>query len=343
MARRVLAAACFLCLTVSVGRGQITNVTNDQATPTPGVGHDYIRMLSETVNPANGSVSLRIQVPTTKGRGLTIPFSFAYDSSGVHHLEAGAPGSAVWWTNPGLLSPGGWSYSVPLLTNLYLSRTYTPGPVSYTCYYYNDYTFLDPSGGRHALGLAYVLDPTGQGCTNQQNKPYSVSAGGDDSVQAWYPSSGSQTGTPLTVADPDGTVYSFYGLSGAGGGLPALIEDRNGNEITVSSSGNGVFSYSDTAGRTVISSSGFGATGNTVTVSGLSAPSYTVYWGGANTNFVRPTVQQVGTDSYCTGIPADTEQQQAITSIHLSNGKYYTLKYETTFGLLNEIDYPTGG
>src|SRR5205807_1984436 len=60
MARHVFAAACFLCLTASVGRGQITNVTNDQSTPIQGAGHDYIKMLSETVNPANGSVSVRL-------------------------------------------------------------------------------------------------------------------------------------------------------------------------------------------------------------------------------------------------------------------------------------------
>jgi len=29
-------------LTASVTRSQITNVTNDQSTPIPGAGHDYI-------------------------------------------------------------------------------------------------------------------------------------------------------------------------------------------------------------------------------------------------------------------------------------------------------------
>ena len=56
--------------------GQVTNVTNETSTPIPGAGHDYIKMVSETVNPANGSVSLRIGVPVPPGRGLTLPFSF---------------------------------------------------------------------------------------------------------------------------------------------------------------------------------------------------------------------------------------------------------------------------
>jgi hypothetical protein len=39
------------------------------ATPTPGVGHDYIGAINDVVNPADGSVSLRISVPIPKGRG----------------------------------------------------------------------------------------------------------------------------------------------------------------------------------------------------------------------------------------------------------------------------------
>ena len=63
--------------------GQITDVTNVTSTPIPGAGHDYVKLLSDTVNPSNGSVSLRIQVPTLPGRRLSLPFAYAYDSNGV--------------------------------------------------------------------------------------------------------------------------------------------------------------------------------------------------------------------------------------------------------------------
>ncbi|MGB2672760.1 MAG: hypothetical protein WAO11_18785 [Candidatus Acidiferrum sp.] len=62
---------------------QITNVTDDTATPVEGAGHNYIKLLSETVNPSSGSLSLRIQLPVPQARGTTIPFSLAYDSNGV--------------------------------------------------------------------------------------------------------------------------------------------------------------------------------------------------------------------------------------------------------------------
>jgi hypothetical protein len=57
------------------------------ATPVPGAGHDYIHLLSETVDPSSGNVSVRITLPTPPGRGLTIPFSIAYDSGSVHRLD----------------------------------------------------------------------------------------------------------------------------------------------------------------------------------------------------------------------------------------------------------------
>src|SRR5260370_33581427 len=83
---RTLAAICFALALALPARAQITNVTNATSTPTPGSGHDYIQMLSETVNPANGSLSLRIGAPIPPGRQLTLPFAFAYDSNGVEHL-----------------------------------------------------------------------------------------------------------------------------------------------------------------------------------------------------------------------------------------------------------------
>src|SRR2546425_2863268 len=114
--RRLLVSVCLALMTAPLGRGQITNVSDDQATPIPGVGHDYIHLLNETVNPANGSLSLRIQVPIPKGRGLTLPFSFSYDSSGQFHPATFHPYAVTWTTNQSILSQYGWSYSTPLLT-----------------------------------------------------------------------------------------------------------------------------------------------------------------------------------------------------------------------------------
>jgi hypothetical protein len=82
---------------------QIANLGNNTSTPVPGVGHDYVEMLNETVNPANGAVSFRLNTPVARGRQLTLPFSFTYDSNGVIVLDP-SNGEGAWRSNTTFLS-----------------------------------------------------------------------------------------------------------------------------------------------------------------------------------------------------------------------------------------------
>src|SRR5271155_1533763 len=117
-----LVFASFALFLPRVAKCQILNVTDSTSTPIPGAGHDYIKGLSETVNPANGSVSIRIQTPTPPGRGISLPFSFAYDSNGAAHVTSNFTGGIQWEDNTAYLSQGGWSYSVPMLSDLFTSK-----------------------------------------------------------------------------------------------------------------------------------------------------------------------------------------------------------------------------
>jgi hypothetical protein len=85
----------FVLLLALSAQAQITQIDDSSSTPLPGAGHDYMHMLSETVNPANGSVSMRIQVPVPKGRGLTVPFSFDYDTNGISSILAAPYGPGL--------------------------------------------------------------------------------------------------------------------------------------------------------------------------------------------------------------------------------------------------------
>jgi RHS repeat-associated protein len=327
---------------------QIANVTNITSTPTPGTGHDYIHMLNETVNPANGSVSVRIQVPVPPARKLTIPFAFAYDSNGVHHFVPAGPGF-TWLSNKGFLSQGGWTYTMPMMSADTSQIVYSPdlGENVYTCDFTTDFMFQDPTGGRHALALSHILDSSGQ-CQYVQPQPQEYLFGGDDYLSAGLALN--NTGLPpLTVTDTNGTVYLFptQNQSEGGGnpntttfyGLPSQIEDRNGNKVTITDNLHGAFTASDTVGRISISSSGFGATGNTITIPGLTSP-YVLTWGTANTHYT-PSYHIVG--SSCTGPSTDSETQAVVTAITLPNGKQYQFFYDATYGLLNKVVYPTGG
>ena len=75
----------FTLFLVGPSHGQNYYVNGSTARPVPGTGHDYIQMLSETINPADGSLSIRINVPGPKGRGVTPAFSFTYNSNGIYY------------------------------------------------------------------------------------------------------------------------------------------------------------------------------------------------------------------------------------------------------------------
>ena len=102
--RPYLLLSVFFHLFLTLGQSQVENVPDVLSTPVPGSGHDYIKLLNETVDPSTGSVSLRIDVPTTGSRGLTLPFRFTYDSGGeTNYIRRGG-----WGQN--YLQNGGWGY-----------------------------------------------------------------------------------------------------------------------------------------------------------------------------------------------------------------------------------------
>lgn len=331
-----------LCAGYLVAQDQ--TVTNSNSTPLPGSGHDYINLLSETVNPANGSLSLRLAFPVPPGRGVSLPFVVSYDSNGVHTLTP-IPKNIRWLSFYNFLAQGGWSYSMPLLSN-HLKTAPSPNFPTETCHYNVDWTFDDPLGTRHALALAWIYNSgLCNGVANYQL------TGGDDVVSAALASQASKV--PVKVASPDGTVYSFSNDcahtnnndSSSCVSLPDTVEDRNGNEETISDlsmsgGATGAFKVVDTMGRTAISSTGFGTSGNTIVLSGLGQP-FTITWGTAISSF-NVGSSQIIPDTYCATFPADSETQAVITAITLPNGQKFQFSYDTTWGLLNKIVYPSG-
>ena len=340
-------AIFFACSAV---RAQVTTVNNTTSTPIPGAGHDYVHLLSETVNPSNGSVSLHIEIPTAKARGFTIPFSFTYNSNGVHHLQPGVYpnyGTVTWSRN----GSGGWSNSLPSLSsNSWLTPVSvltgfngsSPVYTVYSCNYQSNYSFRDLFGGVHALGLGSVWsgNPPPGGCPGAASP-----TGGDGQVQAGLTlNSGNYLPSPVTVYDAAGTVYSFNNFA-----LPTSIEDRNGNTATATQNA-GNITLTDTLGRQVISV----ANNNTFTIAGLT---YQLTWTTTSASFSVPSTWagQAGypnSSDNCSPIPAASDSQTVVSQITLPDGKQFHFYYGTDnpdtnfqnpYGLLSEIDYPSGG
>lgn len=121
-----------------------------------------IHALAETVNPANGSLSIRINIPLPSSRGFTMPFSIAYDSNGVYYLQGVCNGcnGIDWGTAATMLASGGWSYTVPMLSvqsDVFSVPYTTPlgDEATFVCQGRDNYVMQEPTGERRNLGLAY--------------------------------------------------------------------------------------------------------------------------------------------------------------------------------------------
>jgi YD repeat-containing protein len=275
----LLAAMLVLCAATGAAQQQITapalqlNAPSDTiASPVPGVGHDYIKMLAETVNPENGAVNLNISIPTPPGRQLNFPFSIQYNSNQALFLTPSFQNlnfGLQWFNGIGEFDQGAWSYSVPTLSRKpYVFNVtwetlpgFIPPDLSTKCGVMDSYVFTAPDGSQHSLGLAHIYDNVNTGYNNSGGDyacaqvPWLESDSASDGVYqgvlasvppnlsgnggiAAPPSDG---GTP-SVTGPDGTTYVWQnGLDPACtetswycfGNPPTLIEDRNGNEINL--------------------------------------------------------------------------------------------------------------
>jgi RHS repeat-associated protein len=180
----------------------------------------------------------------------------------------------------------------------------------------------------------------------------------------------------FTIADNYGNVYSFpwNGLNSAGLNYmyPSSIQDRNGNITQISgpltppvgSNSTGVITVTDSAGRTAVTAPAPstnsllvppGFSGAITTAGGLTysysttgvTASYTLPYEAVaspavpegvtcNPNF---TVPNTGGGT----LPPNTGAYSNISGITLPNGGQYGFKYNDTYGLISEIDYPDGG
>lgn len=374
----VCLAVCLV--SVNISHAQTINLGGDLSRPVPGVGHDYIHMLNETVDPASGNLSLKIDLPVPKGRGLTLPFSITYNSGEVFLFGSpwtGCGGLGTTGTN-GCSEPmplgrvvNGWSDTFPYATNNQILAT-QPGYSTPNCPATSSYVFFDPSGASHMLGLSVVspsvqcesatyndtscnADPQTGGTYCTDGFPLdSRTEGGDDQVFAQAPSNcyaggnegGCQSGnwSPFTVTDLNGTTYYFPSASL----YPSYIEDRNGNKLQVPTTG--PLSLTDTLGRQVVTISGT-STSPGPTAYQVGGLSYIPTWGTTTANFPTTGSELPWTNSVYQEIGVGCKAYftvassaiNVITAISLPNSQQYRISYDPTWGLPQEIDYPDGG
>jgi RHS repeat-associated protein len=365
------------CLLViaPAAQGQVTAPSDFVQAPIPGAGHDYINLLSETVNPADGSVNLDFKLPTPEGRGVSFPFSLTYNSGSLLHFANFALNQSGFVPNTPWSSA--WSTSLPYLsfTNTTIGIPYGSGD----CYYSTGYEFYDLDRRAHNLYMSVDSpSPDSQGqdsdCSelgSQIPNFETYNYGFDSQVEASFNvycgdgvyNSGDSTTCnnaqpPVTVFDGAGRIYSFnpgvfigYSL-GENNSVqqsvwPNSIEDRNGNLISFS--GNPV-SVKDTAGRTVVSLNN-NTSPTVVSAGGLT---YSLAYEPASFSY-SPPVESIPppnpdpsgtTCAWATGALTQAllgSSPTTVRTLTLPNNKAYSFTYDPTYGVLNEIQYPDGG
>lgn len=333
---------------------QIPNVGNTTSTPAAG-DHDYLGSLVETVNPANGASSIRINTRIPQGRQLTLPFSFTYDTNGAFYIgqPSNGKGGPGYHSIPQTInSLGGWSFSYPVMSLAVGSWTipnFNDG--TYTCHGSTNYVFQDANGDRHNLALSVSPNKVGgdgENCSDGLTGDGEVTTGGEGSILATtsVPQWGSGIISGVTIADANGTIYNIPtgDYSSQQTLLATSVIDRNGNAITITNSNPSV-SYNDTLGRTVLSTTGMGGNPDTVTIGGLGA-SYEVYWTPTSGTFTDNMLNLPGGNESCPTSMYGTSN--VISSIVLPNTRSFTFWYDNKngddpYGMLREIDYPSGG
>ncbi|WP_158789126.1 hypothetical protein [Granulicella sp. L46] len=282
--------------------------TNITRTPSPGDGHDYIHDLDETVNPANGALSVRIAVHPPQERGFNHPmYAFMYDSDEEHTVnmwqqmticppetgysvetfQYGPPmcvanvGQPILWdTNNLNYATGGSTDSVntgPNTLTYQRQRTFTY-PVTdvedTACQVNTGFVYEDDEGRKHNLFLLNIMSVLNN----------ALAMDGQASCATYYGIQPLLTGGDAQYKAVTAGVVPAETLPGDPGPFSALVADVYGNGIGGDANGNsprgtGRPGYAPGDGTAMPGSSGFAPSVGThqITFPGYSIPyTYTV-------------------------------------------------------------------
>ena len=295
----------------------------------------------DIVDLANLNVHLSVPVINKPGRGTNFTYDLSYDSS--VWSPTSSSGSHSWtpvynwgWRGQTEIATGYFSYYLTIY-----DCTYYIGKVQYQGYEedtYSNFVYHDPWGVSHPFtGATNVYIGTSQGsCKIGTNR--SLTAVATDGSGLTINANASTS--IFTVTLTNGKVISPPLGNGVGA---AQATDRNGNIISVNSTGQYFDTLSSSTPVLTVSGSGTPASPETFT---YTPPS------GTNVSYsMKYAAYTVQTKFGCSGVteygPTSTN---LVSEIDLPDGSKYTLAYETTPGVpanvtgrLASVTLPTGG
>ena len=302
----------------------ISGIGNTTSTPIPGVPHDYLTGLNEIVNPANGSLSIRIKAPTPHERGVNWPtYVYVYDSNGQFMLKPTwqvvntgsrtiAEMSQLYY-EPAFTLPDGQPQieAVTLPTGQYTSQ-------EYGCLITNTFMFTDPDGGLHPLDLGVAAPYTGGGAVGNCS-PFASAVneyiGGDEQYKAY-------------VTNPNSNPVGFIVVDTHG----SIVRDEDANGNYFNSTGRAWSTTQTSTGATLTIP---GVSGQyTITNTAIASPSFTIH--------SIPVSGTTGCEVTSSTFYSSSGFGPGTTKVTLPNGESYQFQFDPVFGLINKITYPTG-
>jgi hypothetical protein len=285
----------------------------------------------DIINLANLNSHITIPILGKSGRGLPFTFNLTHDSSVWYPVTSS--GSTSWQPVPNW----GWSGSEAKIGYIISTESETAriipcgkleSLITTTVY---GWTYQDGFATPHPFGATTV---TVNQCTNTTT-PTSLGATAVDGSGYTFSATGS---TVNSLVGPDGNIINAPVNVNTGAGS---LQDRNGNQISVSSSG----VLTDTLGQTALTVAGSGTPTSPFTYT-YPAPS------GANAVYTEKyTSQTIKTNFGCSGITEYTASSVPLVSeIDLPDTTKYLFTYEPTpgspgdvTGRLASVTLPTGG
>ncbi len=364
-----LVGALFL---VSSCPAQVPDPINAAQSPMPGSEHHYIGMGGEIVNPVDGSVSFNLPIQLPSGRGLNMPFGIRYTGAEQRYLANNpTSGGNVFWkpwyflTGETNLQVNGWSYDIPWLTfqARAIAQVYNPSKqATSVCIGIGNYVFQGFDSAQRTLtaGATYE-DPQNNSdtiCPTTIQAPGSLHGVLGTTTDLATFQQGIPNSAPVTVVDQSGTSYQFssggtslqgYLQNGSqnqnAAQLATSVIDRNGNIISLNGTKNG---YIDTLGRTVVSWSGIGNNGDTITVPGL-ASSIVLKWANVTASAGGNVSGRVASQSSNYVGCGGTTGSQTLSEINeidipgYPTTQKYLFTYDSTYGRISKLVFPGGG
>jgi RHS repeat-associated protein len=290
----------------------------------------------DVINLANLNSHIVVPVRSKPGRGGPFVYNLSYDTSVWNPVKSGAtttwqPATNWGWTSSTAAVSGHLSsrtvtiQACPHIVNIHLPPVYEE-----TIYdtYWTFYDYLGTPHGFPGYSSSWTSSPCGSAGSSGLSSTATDGSGYSVSV----------TSTSATVTTRKGTVIGPPANQFAG---PGTLTDRNGNIVSVDSSGN----ITDTLGTIALVVAGSGTPSSPITFT------YAPPAGGSVSYTMKFTAYTVQTNFGCSGIGEYSAANVPLVSeIDSPDGTNYLFTYETTpgssgnvTGRLASVTAPTGG